>query len=119
MITAAAFQGLYIGSTHTSGVYTLQFNAAVQLIEILVVAASQSPTYSESFTNFTADSTGLLTPTFTNLQGGAAFDGTTVTGAVGDYWFRLRFTADPGDSFTTLSFAHNQTGITYGSGSER
>jgi hypothetical protein len=112
-LVGGTWPGLWFGSNDTSGAYSFQFSAPVQFVEFYFTAASTGGGFEETFTNFSANSAGALAIAFTNVLS-ASWNGTTVSGNVDDFRFRIRITAGPGDSFTTASFNHIQTGAPAG-----
>lgn len=110
----STFPGLWFGSNQSSATYTFTFNAPITTFSMYITAQSTTPQlYSEIFTNYTVNG-GTPNFTFTNVSG-TAWDGTSLTSVQNDGRSILLISVGPGQSFTSVSFDHVQSGVPNGS----
>lgn len=103
-ISSGSFAGLWLGSTNSSGNYTLSFSQAISSIEIEFDAFSsigRAPV--ETLFNFMTNNGGALIG-YLN-QFGTLFDGATITSTANDGQGIITFS---GIDFTSFSFDHAQ-----------
>lgn len=114
-IGPGAFQGLWFGSGQDDATYTFTFNNAVSYFSILINAMSTFDPYAETIGAWTTNAASAASLDFTNIQF-TAWDGSTVTSGPQDNGtFLMEVTAAAGESFTTVSFFHDQTSAANGS----
>jgi len=109
----SSFPGLWFGANQSSATYSFTFNKALTFFEIYVTAQSTNRGFSEIFNGFTVNG-GSPTFAFTNVSG-TAWDGANLTSIQPDGRSILAISVGTGQSFTSISFDHVQTGPPNGS----
>jgi len=116
-LIGGTWPGLWFGGNQSSGVYSFTFDRPVTFFEYYFTAMSTGGgTFSEVLDQFTANGTASLS--YTNVMS-TTWDGSAIFAQNANASALLAVTASAGQSFTTLSFRHQQTGSPNGSVIER
>lgn len=114
-ITSGSYQGLWFGGNQGSATYSFTFSSPVSYFDIHINAMSTLNQHVETIGGFTLDSGASPSFAFTDY-GNSAWDGATVTSGPADNGdFRLAISVGPGESFSSVSFYHFQSGVPNGS----
>jgi hypothetical protein len=117
-IGPGAFEGLWFGNNESSGTYTFTFNTPLDYFSFHVNAMSTVTAngWVETIGNFAINAAGTPNFAFTNISV-TQFDGSTVTsGPLADNGeFNMVITPAAGQTFSTISFFHFQSGNPNGS----